>query len=319
MLVRERESLFWALGEIAVDWWDLPPGELLFEDKWGVLHPQEQNSCTRVVISDALRHHQNGLNVTDWRKPASRNLSQSVSVAGWPKRPVGQPRKVWRAKFEQLARDGQLPLPITADGLQSTLAAVDAVSHKGQVDISSSFLLQDSDWNASVSAPVHICASVNPDPTFPSDILPLPTDTPHPVICTTDLHNLAEGCLADHARPPLTVAAIESEEVYDSVAPAPSLPDTQSLFETWRLPTQFIHNWSQRSEVLPYLYIFTCSQISPRCFHYLRVPKARHLQYGMIIICTKGKYTENRAGPDARVRTGYGCKHNQKLSEKYLA
>ena len=84
------------------------------------------------------------------------------------------------------------------------------------------------------------------------------------------------------------------------------------FFETWRLPAQIIHNCGQRSEVLPYLYIFTCSQIRPRCFHYLRVPKARRLQYGMIIICTKGKNTENRAGPDARVRTGFGCKHNQK-------
>ena len=271
--VLKRESWFWALGEIAVDWWDLPPGELLFEDRWGVLHPQERNSCTRVVIVDALGRHQDGMNVTDWKKPASRKLSQSVPVAGRPKRPVGQPREVWRAKVEQLARDGQLPLPICADILPSSVAAVDAVSHKGQVPISSSSLLQDSDRKASVSPPVHVCATVIPDVTTLSEMLPLPTDTPPPVICTTDLHNLAEGCLADHARPPLTVAAIESEEVYDSVVASPSLPDTQSLYHTVGNPKEKkncqISDWIDNATAATVLRRFQFSELSPpqQLFH----------------------------------------------------
>ena len=51
------------------------------------------------------------------------------------------------------------------------------------------------------------------------------------------------------------------------------------FFETWRFPAQFIDKCGQRSEVLSYLYIFTCKLFGPRCFHYLKVPKARHPQY----------------------------------------
>ena len=61
----------------------------------------------------------------------------------------------------------------------------------------------------------------------------------------------------------------------------------------------------QRSEVLLYLCLFTCSYIGPRCCHYLKVPKARHPLFGMFNLhryqARISKWTCNQFG------AGFGC------------
>ena len=62
--VRERERLFWSLGGIAVDWWDIPKGESIFWDGKGKMLSQEGHLQYRAVRFDALGIEQEGLNQT---------------------------------------------------------------------------------------------------------------------------------------------------------------------------------------------------------------------------------------------------------------
>ena len=52
--VDKSKSWFWSLGEVAVDWWDLPHQVLIFGDCEGWQYPQQKGVTTRVVLFDAF-------------------------------------------------------------------------------------------------------------------------------------------------------------------------------------------------------------------------------------------------------------------------
>ena len=62
--VRKREKWFWSLGKIAVDWWDIPKGEIIFWDGKGKMLSQEGHLQYRAVLFDALGIEQEGPNQT---------------------------------------------------------------------------------------------------------------------------------------------------------------------------------------------------------------------------------------------------------------
>ena len=64
-----REKWLWSLGEIAVDWGDIPKGESIFWDQKGKMLSQEGYLQYRAVHSDALGIEQEGLNQSSWKQP----------------------------------------------------------------------------------------------------------------------------------------------------------------------------------------------------------------------------------------------------------
>ena len=56
--VDKTKSWFWALGEVAVDWWDLPNQVPIFSDAEGWRYPQQKGVTTRVVLFDAFGNDQ---------------------------------------------------------------------------------------------------------------------------------------------------------------------------------------------------------------------------------------------------------------------
>ena len=67
--VRKREEWFWSLGEIAVDWWDIPKGEGMFWDGKHKMLSQEGHLQYRAVPFDALGIEQERLIPTSWKQP----------------------------------------------------------------------------------------------------------------------------------------------------------------------------------------------------------------------------------------------------------
>ena len=105
--VRKREKWFWSLGEIAVDWWDIPKGESIFSDGKGKMLSQEGHLQYRAVLFDALGIEQEGLNQTSWKQPlGDPDLKEVLHQGAWrpegttaapglSKRPVGMKRRNW--------------------------------------------------------------------------------------------------------------------------------------------------------------------------------------------------------------------------------
>ena len=56
--VDKTKSWFWALGEVAVDWWDLPHHVPIRSDAEGWRYPQQKGVTTRVVLFDAFGNEQ---------------------------------------------------------------------------------------------------------------------------------------------------------------------------------------------------------------------------------------------------------------------
>ena len=54
----KTKSWFWALGEVAVDWWDLPHNVPIFFDAEGWRYPQQKGVTTRVVLLDSFGNEQ---------------------------------------------------------------------------------------------------------------------------------------------------------------------------------------------------------------------------------------------------------------------
>ena len=54
--VWKAHSWFWSLGEVTLDWWDLPPEIPVFQDNSGRKFPQRAGWSTRVVPFDASAH-----------------------------------------------------------------------------------------------------------------------------------------------------------------------------------------------------------------------------------------------------------------------
>ena len=238
--VRRKEPWFWALGEIAVDWWDLPRGESIWVDRWGVQHTQEHNIHTRVVLFDALGRHQEGMNATDWMSPQVQQKKSPKIIVGRPKRPLGQPRKVWKATVTQLARDGQLPLPDCDDMLETAFFSGPVPlpsSPTPHSDVSGITVHSPSPRSDVSGIPVHSPSHMHVDVT-PSDCFPSPTLDKHCLFDDyTGLSILADECLQDDARPPNTVATIDQTPVYDSAVVSPSLPSSTVACKGSHMPS----------------------------------------------------------------------------------
>ena len=63
----KNKEWFWGLGEVTVDWWDLPHDALCFRDDVGT-HRSSGTLGARVIIFDALGGDQEGLGQTDFKK-----------------------------------------------------------------------------------------------------------------------------------------------------------------------------------------------------------------------------------------------------------
>ena len=127
--VRTKETLFWSLGEVTVNWWDFPRDEPIFQDVHGGQHMQESDTQYRPIAFGCLGDQQEGVNRTDWKHRPEYNLDSEGGfdeVIGTPtsqrgqkihpplnsanqfgKRPKGTDRKQWRLKCHKLALLGQ--------------------------------------------------------------------------------------------------------------------------------------------------------------------------------------------------------------------
>ena len=56
--VDKTKSWFWALGEVAVDWWGLPHHLPIISDDEGRRYPQQKGLATRVVFFDTFGNEQ---------------------------------------------------------------------------------------------------------------------------------------------------------------------------------------------------------------------------------------------------------------------
>ena len=107
--VRKREKWFLNLGEIAVDWWDIPKGEGILWDGKGQMLSQESHLQYRAVLFDALGIEQQGLSQTGWKKPfgdpdpkmvlrqGAWRPEGATAALGLGKRPEGMMRRNWKA------------------------------------------------------------------------------------------------------------------------------------------------------------------------------------------------------------------------------
>ena len=127
--IRTKESWFWSLGEVTVNWWDLPWDEPMFQDVHGGQHVQEPDTHYRAIAFDCLGDQQEGVNRTDWKRRPRYNLdseagfdevigtltsrkgqnihSRRQSANLFDKRPKGTNRKRWRLRCHKLALLGQ--------------------------------------------------------------------------------------------------------------------------------------------------------------------------------------------------------------------
>ena len=130
--IRTKETCFWSLGGVTVNWWDEP----IFGDVHGGQRMQEPDTQYWSIAFDCLGDQQGGVNRTDWKRhprydpdyeggldevfgtPTS-NKGQNIhsrrqSSYLFQKRPKGTDRKRWRLKCHNLALLGQGPV-LTSD------------------------------------------------------------------------------------------------------------------------------------------------------------------------------------------------------------
>ena len=65
--VRKGKKRLWSLGDIAVDWWDIPRGESIFWAGMGKMFSQAGHLQYRAVRYSALGIEQEGLDQTSWK------------------------------------------------------------------------------------------------------------------------------------------------------------------------------------------------------------------------------------------------------------
>ena len=80
VLVRNREKWLWSLGQIAVEWRDIPKGDSIFWDGKGKMLSQEGHLQYRAVPFDALGIEQEGLKQTSWDSPWVILTSERSSI-----------------------------------------------------------------------------------------------------------------------------------------------------------------------------------------------------------------------------------------------
>ena len=66
--VRTKETWFWSLGELTVNWWDRPRDEPIFQDVHGGQHMQEPDTQYEAMAFDCMGDQQEGVNRTDWKR-----------------------------------------------------------------------------------------------------------------------------------------------------------------------------------------------------------------------------------------------------------
>ena len=132
----KNKEWFWGLGEVTVNWWDLPHDALCFRNEGGTPRSPAKLGA-RVMVFYALRGDQEGLGQTNFKKshadpppqdhqkrPGGRSTAWSKN--GWealtktkshappcvtsPRRPVGMSRKAWKVQRVSAAARGLIPL-----------------------------------------------------------------------------------------------------------------------------------------------------------------------------------------------------------------
>ena len=130
--VRIKETWFWSLGEVTVNWWYLARDEPIFQDVHGGQHMQEPDTQYRAIAFDCMGDQQEGVNRTELKRRAKYNLDSEGGFNGvivtltshkgqnnhfprqrtnlFGKRPKGTDRKRWRLKCHKLALLEQGPV-----------------------------------------------------------------------------------------------------------------------------------------------------------------------------------------------------------------
>ena len=133
----KNKEWFWGLGEVTVDWWDLPHDAFCFRDEGATPRsPGKLGAC--LIISDALGGDEEGLGQTDFKKPhvdpppqdnrnrpgrrstawskkfweaSTKTKSHAPPCVTSPRGPVGISRKAWKVQRVSAAARGLIPLP----------------------------------------------------------------------------------------------------------------------------------------------------------------------------------------------------------------
>ena len=100
VLLQKREKWFWRLGEIAVDWWDIPKEESIFWDRKGKMLSQGGHLQYRAVHFDALGIEPERLNqnscIQPLRDPDLKEvLHQGPGILRVPLQPRASARDPW--------------------------------------------------------------------------------------------------------------------------------------------------------------------------------------------------------------------------------
>ena len=74
MPVRTKETWFWSLGEVTVNWWDLPRDEPIFQDVKGGKHMQEPDTQYGGKAFNCLDDQHEGVQRTYWKRRPRYNL-----------------------------------------------------------------------------------------------------------------------------------------------------------------------------------------------------------------------------------------------------
>ena len=151
----KNKEWFWGLGEVTVDWWDLPDNALCFLDEGGT--PRSPGKLgARVIIFDALGGDQEGWGQTEFKKshvdppPQDHRSCRGCRSTAWsknvweastktkshappcvtsPQRPVGMSRKA--SKFHRVSAAARGLLPLPPDSILNSIFSGPAVmSHK---------------------------------------------------------------------------------------------------------------------------------------------------------------------------------------------
>ena len=93
VLVRTKETWFWSLGEVTVNWWDLPRVKPIFQVVHGGQHMQKPDTECRAIAFDCLGDHQKDVNPDYWKRRPGYNLDSEggfQEVIGAPTSHKGQ-------------------------------------------------------------------------------------------------------------------------------------------------------------------------------------------------------------------------------------
>ena len=121
--VDKTKSCFWSLGEVAIDWWDLPHSVPILWDEEGWQYPQQKGLTTRVVLFDAFSKESGSDRPVEAWDDVLPGEDPQAAVVGCVGKDSG-----WAAPRAAAQRRGHVALPMDTLGTPSHLGHVDRVA-----------------------------------------------------------------------------------------------------------------------------------------------------------------------------------------------